>query len=212
MRSAPISASTAAAPKCWASCRGATRDPSVRGCAATRRRRLDRPWGRRDGKLHPASWDEAFAAIAAKMTGVAGDRIGAIAGDLCDAESMVALKDLMASLGSTNLDCRQRGEKLDASRRDFYLFNSGIAGIEEADAILLVGSNPRHEAPVLNARIRKRQVAVNIPIATIGAPADLTYRTQHLGDGSSVLLAMLNGDHAFAEVLKTAKKPMIIVG
>ena len=177
-----------------------------------RRRRLDKPWVRRDGKLHPASWDEAFAAIAAKMTGVAGDRIGAIAGDLCDAESMVALKDLMASLGSSNLDCRQKGEKLDASRRDFYLFNSGIAGIEEADAILLIGSNPRHEAPVLNARIRKRVVAGNVPVAVIGTASDLTYPTEYLGDGPATLNALLDGKHAFWDVLKAAKKPMIIVG
>ena len=177
-----------------------------------RRRRLDKPWVRRDGKLRPASWDEAFAAIAARLKGVAGDRIGAIAGDLCDAESMLALKDLMAALGSGNLDCRQKGEKLDASRRDFYLFNTSIAGIEEAGAILIIGSNPRHEAPVLNARIRKRFVAANIPIAMIGAAADLTYRTQHLGDGPGVLNALLDASHPFAEVLKAAKNPMIIVG
>ena len=177
-----------------------------------RRRRLDKPWVRRDGKLYPASWDEAFAAIAARMKGLAGDRIGAIAGELCDAESMLALKDLMAALGSTNLDCRQKGEKLDASRRDFYLFNTSIAGIEEADAILLVGSNPRHEAPVLNARIRKRIVAANIPIGVIGVASDLTYVTEHLGDGPAVLKALLDGNHPFSEALKTAKKPMIIVG
>ncbi len=177
-----------------------------------RRRRLDKPWVRRDGKLHPASWDEAFAAIAARLKGVAGDRIGAIAGDLCDAESMLALKDLMGALGSINLDCRQKGEKLDPSRRDFYLFNTGIAGIEDADAILIIGSNPRHEAPLLNARIRKRFVAANIPIGVIGTASDLTYRTQHLGDGPAVLKALLDGNHPFAEVLKAAVKPMIIVG
>ena len=124
-----------------------------------RRRRLDRPWVRRDGKLVEASWPEAFAAIAEKLHGVAGDRIGAVAGDLCDAESMLALKDLMVALGSANLDCRQDGARLDASRRDFYSFNTSIAGIEDAGAILLIGTNPRREAPVLNARIRKRWLA-----------------------------------------------------
>ena len=98
-----------------------------------------------------------------------GERIGAIAGDLCDAESILALKDLMLSLGSPNLDCRQDGAALDATRREFYLFNSSIAGIEEADAILLVGSNPRREAPVLNARIRKRWLAGGCPIGSVGA-------------------------------------------
>src|SRR5205823_6094286 len=134
-----------------------------------KRRRLDRPWIRENGKLRPASWADAFAAISAKLSGLQGDRIGAIAGDLCDAESMLALKDLMVSLGSANLDCRQDGARLDASRRDFYLFNTTIAGIEEADALLLIGSNPRKEAPVLNARIRKRWLAGNIPIGLIGS-------------------------------------------
>ena len=147
-----------------------------------KRRRLDKPWVRVDGKLRPATWHEAFSAIATRLKGQPGQWAGAIAGDLCDAESMVALKDLMASLGSTNLECRQDGAKLDAGSRDFYLFNSTIAGIEEADAILLVGCNPRREAPVLNARIRKRWLQGGCPVGSIGAPADLTYDIQHLGD------------------------------
>ena len=133
----------------------------------------------------PASWHEAFAAIAARLQGVPGERIGAIAGDLCDAESMLALKDLMAALGSRNLDCRQDGAQLDAARRDFYLFNTCIAGIEEADALLLIGTNPRREAPVLNARIRKRWLAGGFPIGVIGAArrSDLS-RASMLGDGA----------------------------
>ena len=177
-----------------------------------KRRRLDTPWVKRDGTLQKATWPEAFAAIAAKLKGVAGARIGAIAGDLCDAESMLALKDLMASLGSQNLDCRQDGAKLDAARRDFYVFNSSIAGIEEADAILIVGSDPRHEAPVLNARIRKRFVAGNIPVGVIGPAGDLTYKTQHLGDTPSALAALIAGSLPFAAVMKAAQKPMIVVG
>src|SRR5271165_4313203 len=148
-------------------------------------RRLDHPWVRRDGKLRKATWPEAFAAIAAKAKDLAGDRIGAIAGDLCDAESMLALKDLMTALGSASLDCRQDGAALDATRRDFYTFNTSIAGIEEADAILLIGGNPRREAPVLNARIRKRWLAGNIPIGLIGSETDLTYRVQELGAAPS---------------------------
>src|SRR5271154_5080828 len=95
-----------------------------------RGRRLDACWVKRDGKLQRATWDEAFAVIAAKLRGLPGDRIGAMAGNLCDAESMVALKDLMAALGSSNIDCRQDGAALDTSRRDFYQFNTSIAGIE----------------------------------------------------------------------------------
>ncbi len=177
-----------------------------------KRRRLDRPWVRRNGKLVEATWSEAFAAIAERLHGVAGDRIGAVAGDLADAESMLALKDLMIALGSTNLDCRQDGARLDASRRDFYTFNTSIAGIEDADAILLIGTNPRKEAPVLNARIRKRWLAGSIPIGLIGAETDLTYRVQHLGAAPSVLTTLHDGSHEFAKALRAAKQPMIIVG
>ena len=177
-----------------------------------KRRRLDRPWVRRDGKLHPATWPEAFAAIAARCAGLPGERIGAIAGDQCDAESMLALKDLLASLGSRNVDCRQDGALLDPSRREFYLFNSTIAGIEQADALLLVGTNPRHEAPVLNARIRKTWINTHLPIATIGPTADLTYPAQNLGAGSDTLAHLLAGTHPFAQILAAAKRPMLIVG
>ncbi|MBO0710934.1 MAG: molybdopterin-dependent oxidoreductase, partial [Acetobacteraceae bacterium] len=133
-------------------------------------------------------------------------------GDLCDAESMLALKDLMVSLGSANLDCRQDGAALDPSRRDFYLFNSSIAGIEEADAVLIIGANPRREAPVLNARIRKRWLQSQMHVGLIGPDAALTYKTAHLGDGPRALAGLLDGSGAFAARLHEAKKPMIIVG
>jgi NADH-quinone oxidoreductase subunit G len=170
-----------------------------------KRRRLDKPWLRRDGKLQPAGWQQAFDAIASKMHGLAGEKIGAIAGDLCDAESMLALKDLMTALGSPNLDCRQDGAQLTNARRDFYTFNTQIAGIEEADAILIIGSNPRREAPVLNTRIRKVWNHNGAKVALIGAETDLTYPVTHLGTGPE---AFADGE-AF---LKDAKKPMVIVG
>ena len=177
-----------------------------------KRRRLDRPWVRRGDKLTAATWPEAFAAIAEKLRNVSGDRIGAVAGDLCDAESMLALKELMVALGSPNLDCRQDGARLDASRRDFYTFNTTIAGIDDADALLIVGSNPRKEAPVLNARIRKRWLASGMPIGLIGSETDVTYATQQLGAAPSALAALHDGSHDFAKVLRDAKHPMIIVG
>ncbi len=167
-----------------------------------KRKRLDKPWVRHDGKLVPATWKQAFDAIAAKLPGA---QIGAIAGDLCDAESMLALKDLLAALGSRNLDCRQDGALLTNTRRDFYTFNSQIAGIESADAILIIGSNPRREAPVLNARIRKAWNQNDARIALIGSETDLTYPLTHLGTGPAALAA----GEAF---LRGAKKPMIIVG
>ena len=176
-----------------------------------KRRRLDKPWVRQGGKLRVATWPEAFGVIAARLKGLDGSRIGAVVGDLCDAESMVALKDLMHELGSQNLDCRQDGAALDGSRRDFYLFNSSVAGIEEADAILLVGANPRRESPVLNARIRKRWSMGGCPVAYIGLTVDLTYVAEHLGDGPEALSA-LDGPGKFADALRAAKRPMVIVG
>jgi NADH-quinone oxidoreductase subunit G len=179
-----------------------------------KRRRLDRPWVRQDGRLRPASWPEAFAAIAQRLQGLQGERIGAIAGDLCDAESMMALKDLLAALGSHNLDCRQDGAMLDAGRRDFYLFNTTIAGIDAADAVLIIGSNPRREAPVLNARLRKRWLATagHLPVGLIGPAADLTYRVTHLGDGAAALSELLDDGHEFAAALQAAERPMVILG
>jgi NADH-quinone oxidoreductase subunit G len=177
-----------------------------------KRRRLDRPWVRKDGKLVAASWAEAFAAIAAKLKNLPGEKIGALAGDQADAEAMQALLDLMRALGSPNTDCRTDGAMLDVSRPEFWRFNSTIAGIDQADAVLLVGTNPRHEAPVLNARIRKRWVATNMPVALVGPAADLTYQAEHLGDGPAALRSILDGSHAFARTLSEAKRPMVIVG
>jgi NADH-quinone oxidoreductase subunit G len=177
-----------------------------------KRRRLDRPWIREHGKLRPATWPEAFAAIAAKLSNLAGERIGAIVGNQCDAESMVALRDLMVALGSPNLDCRQDGALHRIGRREFYLFNSTIAGIEDADAILLIGTNPRLEAPVLNARIRKTWIHTGLPIAAIGPPADLTYNTTWIAPSLDILPALIDGSHGFAKTLTDARKPMLIIG
>src|SRR5690606_4067090 len=116
----------------------------------------DRPYVRKNGKLREASWNEAFAAITEGLSGLQGSQIAAIAGDLACGESVIALKDLMAKLGSFHRDCRQDGAQIDPSLRAGYIFNSGIAGIDEADASLIVGSNPRREAALINARIRKR--------------------------------------------------------
>ncbi|MGY4800453.1 NADH-quinone oxidoreductase subunit NuoG [Teichococcus aerofrigidensis] len=178
-----------------------------------KRKRLDRPWVRKDGKLRQASWEEALAVVTDRLKAIPGGRIGAVAGDLVDAESAFALRELMIGLGSANLDCRQDGARLDLSRRDYYLFNSGIAGIDEADALLIIGSDPRREAPVLNARIRKRWSSGALKVATIGpAGLDLTYNAEHLGEGASLIADLAAGRGDFAEVLKAAKKPMILLG
>ena len=176
-----------------------------------RHQRLDRPYVRTKGKLVEATWDQAFAAIAAKLKGLDGSKIAAIVGDQCDAESMVALKDLMASLGSPNVDCRQDGAKIDGPRGS-YIFNAGVRGIDQADAILLIGTNPRTEAPVLNARIRKRYLHGKCPVASIGTAEDLTYPVERLGAGPATLRELVDGKLGFFEKLKDAKNPMIVVG
>ena len=147
-------------------------------CDGLRRQRLDRPYIRNaEGKLQPADWDAAFAAIAERLNGVDGGKIAALAGDQCDAEAMFALKALMESLGSANMDCRQDGAALDPSARASYLFNSGIAGVEAADACLIIGSNPRWEAPLVNSRLRKRWVQGGFNVGVVGPAHDLTYDT-----------------------------------
>jgi len=188
-------------------------DKTRYACDGLRRQRLDRPYVRgNDGKLKAVGWDEAFNTIADRLKGLSGDRIAAIAGDLCDVESMFALKGLMAALGSGNLDCRQDGARIDPSVRAGYLFNTTIAGIEEADACLIVGSNPRREAPIINARLRKRWLAGGFKVGVIGPDADLTYSADVLGSGADTLRQIADGSHPFAATLREAEKPMLILG
>ena len=175
--------------------------------------RLDRPYVRRDGRLQPATWGEAFGAIKAAVAATSADKIGAIAGDLASVEEMYALSELVKALGSKNLDCRQDGAALDPSLgRATYLFNSTIAGIEQADALLIIGSSPRYEAAVLNARIRKRWRRGGFPIGVIGEGGELRYDYDYLGAGTDTLADLAPGKGSFAEKLKAAKNPMIIVG
>ena len=188
-------------------------DKTRHACDGLRRQRLDRPYVRgADGKLAPATWPDAFQAIALRLGGLAGERIAAIAGDLADAESMKALKDLMAALGSPNLDCRQDGARLDPGCRAGYLFNSTIAGIERADAVLLIGSDPRREAPLVNTRLRKGYLRGGLRVGVVGAPVDLTYAVDYLGAGPETLQQLAEGVGAFAGILRSAERPALILG
>ena len=169
-----------------------------------RTQRLDQPYIRVNGRLKPATWKEAFAIIANKVKAARAERIGALAGQLAAVEDMFALKALMAALGSNNIDARYPGSPLHPKfGRASYLFNSTIAGIEQADAIILIGTNPRREAAVLNARIRKRYLKGNVLIGVVGEKADLTYKYNYLGAGPESL--------AQPDIGK-AEKPMFIIG
>jgi len=181
-------------------------------CDGLKRQRLDRPYVRKDGKLCPASWEEAFAAIAEKLDGIPANKVAAIAGDLADCESMVALKDLMQALGSPHLDCRQNGARIAGGAPASYRFNTTIAGIEGADACLLIGTNPRWEAALVNTRLRKRHLMGGFSIAAVGPVLDLTYPVAQLGNGPDVLAAIADDTHDFAKTLAAAERPMLILG
>ncbi len=187
-------------------------DKSRFACDGLKRQRLDTPYVRRDGKLEPATWDEAFSAIADKVKGMDGSKFAAIAGDLACAESMTALKDLTMAVGSKNIDCRQDGAKLDASCRGGYVFNTTIAGIEEADACLIIGTNTRKEAPIVNARLRKRYLMGGFSAGMVGENVDLTFSCENLGARTDTLSEIAEDKHSFAKVLEKARNPMLILG
>lgn len=172
--------------------------------------RIDRPYIRNEdsGKLVEASWEEAFGFIAEKLKGLKGEQIAGLVGDLAEVESIVALKDLLGKLGSPHMDCRTDGARFDVSNRAGYLFNSTIAGIDEADAILIIGANPRYEATMVNARIRKAHFERRMPIGLVGEGADLTYPYHHVGDNLAALEKMVK-DH---KATMKAEKPMWIIG
>ncbi|MBV9860121.1 MAG: NADH-quinone oxidoreductase subunit G [Alphaproteobacteria bacterium] len=176
------------------------------------RRRLDRPYVRRDGKLVEAEWREALDLVADRIKATPAERIAAIAGDLCDSESIYALKELLGGRGATSLDCRQDGARIDPRVRASYLFNTTIAGIEEADLCLLIGTNPRREAPLVNARLRKRFLRGGFKVATIGPAVDLTFPAENLGQGGEALAALAAGTQPWLETLRGAKKPMLVLG
>ncbi|HEX4711310.1 NADH-quinone oxidoreductase subunit NuoG [Phenylobacterium sp.] len=176
------------------------------------RQRLDQPYIREAGKLRPATWSQALEAVASQIKATAPDRIGVIAGDLQDAESMKAALDLFRGLGVQSIDCRQDGMALGAGPRESWLFNSTIAGVEDADVVLLVGVNPRTEAPVLNARLRKRWLAGALRVGVIGPQADLTYPCDYLGAGPKTLGGLGKSKSDFVAALRNAKAPAIVVG
>ncbi len=172
-----------------------------------RRQRLDRPYIREDGKLRPVSWAQAFAAVKRAVDGADG-RIAAVAGDLAPVEAMWALKELMARLGSDRVECRQDGAKLPAANRSAYVGTAKVADLDTAGAVLIIGANPRREAPVLNSRIRKAWLG-GAEVAAIGEPADLTYPVHQMGDAPGLLTGH---DRSKAIDFMRDKAAIVIVG
>ncbi|KAL1495274.1 hypothetical protein AB1Y20_017134 [Prymnesium parvum] len=175
-----------------------------------KRQRLDVPLLRgADGLLAPVDWKTALQILADKLRALRGDQIGAFAGPLVEVEALVALKDLFNSLGST---ATFPPTALSADLRASYTLNSTIAGIELCDALLLVGTNPRTEAPLLNTRIRKMVRHYDLPVGLVGSAVDLTYEYSHLGTTAAALSSLLTPSSPFASVLSAAKNPAIVVG
>ncbi|CAF0833742.1 unnamed protein product [Brachionus calyciflorus] len=180
-----------------------------------RRQRLVTPMVRgHDGLLKPCEWDDAFYAIADKLSRASGSQIAALAGGLADAESLVALKDLMNRLGSENVFVEESfpGQASGTDLRSNYVANSGITNLEQADLVLLVGTNPRYEAPLYNTRIRKSLVHNELKVALIGSQVNLSYEYDYLGDSAQILEDLLNGKHEYSKFLAKAKKPLIVLG
>ena len=166
------------------------------------------------GLLIAASWSDAFEAIAKQVKKSDAKKMAGLVGDLNGAEEIFAFKTLLNGLGVDNIDCRQDGSNIrpEWAGRAGYTFNSSINGIEDADALLIIGSNPRLEATVLNSRIVKAIKHNEMPVGLVGEAVDLAYEYQHIGNGAESLNELLKGKHSFAKILKSAKKPMIIVG
>ncbi|XP_026219856.1 NADH-ubiquinone oxidoreductase 75 kDa subunit, mitochondrial-like [Anabas testudineus] len=180
-----------------------------------KRQRLTQPMVKDDsGQLIPTTWEDALTRVAGVLQGVQGGGIAAIAGGMADAEALVALKDLFNRLNSEDL-CTEEVFPMAGAGTDLrsnYLLNSRIAGIENCDLLLLIGTNPRYEAPLFNARIRKSWLHNELRVAMVGHGVDLSYSYDHLGEDTSVLKELANGTHPFCQVLSAAKRPVVIVG
>ncbi|KAL0274810.1 UNVERIFIED_CONTAM: hypothetical protein PYX00_002845 [Menopon gallinae] len=184
-------------------------------CDGLKRQRLITPMMKNQaGELVSVEWEDALIFIAKRLRYYSGKEMAAVAGALCDAESLMALKDLMNKLGS-EIVCTEQSFPLGSVGIDFrsnYIMNSSISAVDEADLILLIGTNPRFEAPLLNARIRKSYLQNECDVALIGPKVNLTYEYTHLGDDTKVISDILNRTHSFMRALKLSKKPLIIVG
>ncbi|KAH7656637.1 NADH dehydrogenase (ubiquinone) Fe-S protein 1 [Dioscorea alata] len=178
-----------------------------------KRQRLNDPMIRGpDGRFKSVSWRDALAVVAEVIHQVKPDEIVGVAGKLSDAESMMALKDFVNRMGSNSVLCEGNGPNPQADLRSSYLMNTSIAGLEKADVFLLVGTQPRVEAPMVNARIRKTVKANQAKVAYIGPPTDINYDHQHIGTGAETLVELVEGRHPFSSTLHSAKNPVIIVG
>ena len=187
-------------------------DKTRYSCDGLLKQRLDVPYIKKENKLQKSSWDEAIALLVEKIQSIQPDEIAGHIGDMINMENALGFKKLFNIFKSKNLEFREKNYYINSEQKINYIFNSTIAGIEESDLILLVGTNPRHEATILNARIRKTFVQKKIPIFSIGDPGDLTYNYQIIGNKTDDIKKIFNNEHEFSKKLLSAKKPIIIIG
>ena len=187
-------------------------DKTRYSCDGLLKQRLDVPYIKKNNKLQKTTWDEAITLLTNKIRSVAPDEIGGHIGDMVNLENALSFKKLFNSLKSTNLEFRERKFYINSSEKSNYIFNSSIKGIEKSDLVLLIGTNPRHEATMLNARIRKVFVNKNIPIFSVGDPGDLTYNYTIIGNSTDDLKRILNKEGEFSQKLLSSKRPLVIIG
>ena len=188
-------------------------DKTRYACDGLLKQRIDSPYIREHGRLQKASWDEALKLLISKLKIYKPEEIAGMVGDLADLEMIYSLKSFFnKSLGSTNLECREDKIYINPKERMNYIFNSSIKGIEESDFILLVGTNPRLEATILNARIRKAYLKNKTKIYSICNPGDLTYPYESVGSSTNVIKEIASGQHEIFKKIKKSKKPIVIIG
>ena len=176
------------------------------------KQRIDTPYLLKDGKLIISVWDEVLASITQEISKRGKENILALSGKFTDIETLFSAKSFLQSLGSDYFDCRYDNVQFIEKQRGSYIFNSTIQEIDNADAILLIGTNPRWEACVLNARIRKAYINNDCKVGLIGKKLDLTYKYEHLSDDIDHINDLLNNKSSFSEVLENSKKSLIIIG
>ena len=187
-------------------------DKTRYSCDGILKQRLDVPYIKKENKLQKSSWEEAINLLAEKIKSLQPNELAGHIGDLINMESALGFKKMFKTFNSNNLEFREKEFYINPSEKINYIFNSSIKGIEEADLILLVGTNPRNEATMLNARIRKTFVEKKIPIFSVGDPGDLTYDYEIIGNKTDDVKQIINIENDFSRKLLAAKKPIIIIG
>ena len=187
-------------------------DKTRYSCDGLAKQRLDIPYVKKNNKLQKSNWDEAISILVEKIKAVNPNEIGGHIGDMVNLENALSFKKFFSVLKSDNLEFREKKFYINSAEKNNYIFNTSIKGIEESDLILLIGTNPRHEATMVNARIRKVYAKKRIPIFSIGDPGNLTYNYKIIGDTTGDIKKIFNEETEFSKKLLSSKKPIIIIG